>query len=349
MRFPSLIALAILCFSAPAGAADQVECDLGAVRLKSAYDAGDFSRYLSSLADLRGRCPSLDPEIDWFEAMATLGTGDAVRAREMLLAYVNEQGRDGDHYAEALQTIVELESGAAVAPDGGVVRVPMRYVDGEPVGRIVAAEPDWFYVKYRLDAPADTAAGSLYVLHPETDVRIFLHRGKALDDGSYSAMPSQGVDAFGQVWMDPTIAGLMEEHQRILAAWDDARRDAPARQQAQSGGGNMFSKMLGAAVDAKISDELGGSNAGQLGSLFDSQAEQQEQQGEQAPNAAPAGVLSYGEERKWRSRADAVSVPARRSHLRMLVRMAGAGAVVYRSADLTRIEDDGVEDPSDAL
>ena len=132
---------------APAGPAsrDQVQRDLLLLGMKEANAAGNHERvleYAVELADLGGDLPI---EAKYYQVQAYVHAGRNEEAIAELTAYLEETGREGEHYQEALRQLLRLNERIAADDDAfagakraGTVAAYESYQREYPHGRYVA-------------------------------------------------------------------------------------------------------------------------------------------------------------------------------------------------------------------
>ena len=129
---------------APSGPAtpEQVQRDLLLLGMKEANAAGDHEKVLGYAAQLEELGGELSVEARYYRVQAYAHLGRDEEAIEVLTGYLQETGRDGEHYEEALKLLLRLNERLAAeadafeqAQDTGTAAAYGEYLRTYPAGR----------------------------------------------------------------------------------------------------------------------------------------------------------------------------------------------------------------------
>ena len=88
----------------------EAQIDLYVSKMRSAFIDGRYRDGLNAINKLKGLNIDLGPEILYYEGKALYETGKVSQSLQVIERYINQLGRDGDNYQEALSLYSAIES-----------------------------------------------------------------------------------------------------------------------------------------------------------------------------------------------------------------------------------------------
>ena len=91
----------------------EVQVDLYMAELTRLLEYDDHVGIVALVPKIRALNIDIPDALFFIEARALYSTGDAIKARESLLVYLNQAGREGRYYDEATNLLLEVRAQAA--------------------------------------------------------------------------------------------------------------------------------------------------------------------------------------------------------------------------------------------